>query len=82
MLKSYNFFLVPLQTDLWGEIQSNVTAISDADLEELFEMTVSKEKLQDSKKDMNLGLEKLSQQEDLFMEYVNSFSKGSNRFDL
>eukprot|EP01118_Nematostelium_gracile_P002520 TRINITY_DN1274_c0_g1_i2.p1 TRINITY_DN1274_c0_g1~~TRINITY_DN1274_c0_g1_i2.p1 ORF type:complete len:497 (+),score=147.94 TRINITY_DN1274_c0_g1_i2:627-2117(+) len=82
MLKSYNFFLVPMQTDLWGEIQGNITCLTDSDLQELFEVSVTKARLSDAQKDMTLILEKFSDQEDLFLEYANNFSKGSNRFDL
>jgi len=71
-----------MQTDLWGEIQGNITCMSDVELEELFEVAVSKEKLSDAEKDMNLILEKFADQEDLFMEYANSFGKGASRFDL
>jgi len=71
-----------MQTDLWGEIQSNITCLSDGELEELFEVQVTKEKLADAQKDMNLILDKFADQEDLFMEYANSFAKGATRYDL
>jgi len=82
LLKSYNYFLVPMQTDLWGELQSSITTLSDTELEELFEVEITREKLADAEKDMNLILGKFVDQEDLFMEYANTFAKGSSSYDL
>jgi len=82
LLKSYNFFLVPMQTELWAEIQGNITTMSDAELEELFEVQVTKEKLSDAEKDMRLILDKFADQEILFMEYAFSFAKGLPKYDL
>lgn len=46
-LKTYNYFFVPMQTDLWGELQGELTCFSDAQLEELFEIESSKNRFND-----------------------------------
>jgi len=75
LLKSYNYFLVPMQTDLWGEIQGSVTCLSDEQLQELFEVSSTRDRLIDSEKDMQLILSQFAKQESMFMEYANGFAK-------
>jgi hypothetical protein len=82
LLKSYNYFLIPMQTDLWGEIQGNITCLGDEELQELFEVPLTKDRLSDAQKDMQQIVDKFTEQEDLFMEYANNFSKGASKLDL
>jgi len=77
LLKSYNFFLVPMTNDLWGEIQSNITCLTDEQLEELFEFNATRERLKDTEKDMLQVMATFANKENLFMKYANTFSQGS-----
>jgi hypothetical protein len=63
------------QTDLWGEVQSKVTTMTDQMLEESFEVAVTKAKLKEDEKHLKDVLEKFKQQEDLFRDAVNAFSR-------
>jgi len=74
LLKCYNYFLIPMQTDLWGEVQSKITTLSDQMLEELFEVTVTKTKLKDDEKVLQQILTTFHDQEAVFLEAANSFS--------
>jgi len=75
LLKSYNYFLVPMQTEVWSEIQGNITSLSDDQLQELFEVPVTKQRLAGAEKDMRGILDTFGEQETLFMEYASSFAK-------
>jgi len=75
LLKSYNYFLVPMQTEVWSEIQGNITSLSDEQLQELFEVPVTKNRLAGAERDMKGILEKFGEQETLFMEYASNFAK-------
>jgi len=46
LLKCYNYFLLPLQNDLLGEIQGQINVLTDDSIEELFEVAVNKRKLE------------------------------------
>jgi len=76
-LKSYNFFLVPMQTDIWSELQGSITCLTDDQLKELFEVATTTARLQDTEKDMSNILGTFGTQERSFLEYTNSFSKAS-----
>jgi len=75
LLKSYNYFLVPMQTDVWSEIQGNITGLTDDQLQELFEVAVTKQRLTGAENDMKGILNTFGEQETLFMGYANGFSK-------
>jgi len=77
LLKSYNYFLVPMQTDIWSELQGSITCLADENLKELFEVSATTARLQDSEKDMTTILGKFSEQERVFLEYTNNFSKAA-----
>jgi len=79
LLKSYNYFLVPMQTDIWSEIQGSITCLTDEQLLELFEVPATTARLKSSEKDMQTILAKFNDQEHLFLEYTNSFAKCSPR---
>jgi len=75
-LKTYNFFLVPMQTELWTEIQGSITCLSDSDLKELFEVDATVKKLEADENDMKLILGKFAKQESLLKQYASDFSNG------
>eukprot|EP01116_Phalansterium_solitarium_P012696 TRINITY_DN2920_c0_g3_i1.p1 TRINITY_DN2920_c0_g3~~TRINITY_DN2920_c0_g3_i1.p1 ORF type:complete len:831 (+),score=329.51 TRINITY_DN2920_c0_g3_i1:129-2621(+) len=75
MLKFYNFFLVPIQSELWTEIQGKVNCYSDSTLETIFEVASTKDKLQRSIKDLQTELSKAGEQDKMFLEFANSFSR-------
>jgi hypothetical protein len=75
MLKTYNFFFVPMQTDLWGEIQGNITCLDDQQLNELFEVDSTRAKMEDAEKDMRLILDKFGERESALIECANNFSR-------
>ena len=79
LLKSYNYFLVPMQTEIWSEIQGSITCLNDDQLRELFEVQATTSRLKDQEKDMQQILGKFTEQEHLFLEYTNNFSKCSPR---
>jgi len=74
LLKIYNFFLIPMQTELWTEIQGQIASLSSEQLRELFEVDVTVRKLEDTKKDMEGILDQFSKQEDNFLDYADKFS--------
>lgn len=45
ILKFYNFFLVPLQTELWDDLQKKVATVNDEQLEQYFQVNSTKEKI-------------------------------------
>jgi len=75
LLKSYNYFLVPMQSDLWSDIQGNITSLNDDHLQELFEVSGTKQRLSDAERDMKGILEKFLEQESIFSGYASEFSK-------
>lgn len=74
LLKCYNFFLVPLQTELWGETQGKVTALSDEEIEELFEVQATKQKYHQLEEKFKSEHKTLREQEALFLEASINFS--------
>jgi hypothetical protein len=74
LLKCHNFFLAPMQSPLWGEIQSKVSVLSNPMLEELFEATQTTQRLKDEEKTLQMILEKFGQQESLFQAASHAFS--------
>eukprot|EP01112_Ceratiomyxa_fruticulosa_P015981 TRINITY_DN4787_c0_g1_i1.p1 TRINITY_DN4787_c0_g1~~TRINITY_DN4787_c0_g1_i1.p1 ORF type:complete len:740 (-),score=173.13 TRINITY_DN4787_c0_g1_i1:40-2259(-) len=74
LLKCYNFFLLPMQNALWGEVQGKITILSDQMLEELFEVSVTREKLKDDQRSLQQIMSQFQDQEQSFLEAANSFS--------
>lgn len=68
MLKFYNFFLVPIQTELWNEIQKKVTTIQTEELEQYFQVNLIKEKLQKEEKELEETLGSTAEQERQFID--------------
>ncbi|KYQ90260.1 dynamin like protein [Tieghemostelium lacteum] len=74
LLKFYNFFLVPMQTELWNEIQSKITCLQNDSLEQLFEVQATKELLLEDEKKQQAILEKYSQHDEIFIKSAAMFS--------
>jgi len=74
LLKCYNYFLVPMQSELWGEIQGKITILSDEQIAELFEVDSTKKTLQDEKNHLDQMLLAFGEQEKLFLEAAKKFS--------
>jgi len=79
ILKTYNYFLVPLQTELWGAIQGNITCLTDVELRESFEVEATMKKLEEQKNEMDSVLSKFAEQENNFLKYANEFAKCNPR---
>ncbi|KAF2077035.1 hypothetical protein CYY_001667 [Polysphondylium violaceum] len=73
LLKFYNFFLVPMQTDLWNEIQAKITCLSNDSLEQIFEVNATRDQLRDEEKNQQLILEKYSQNDEFFLKAASQF---------
>jgi len=73
LLKFYNFFLVPMQTDLWNEIQAKITCLSNDNLEQIFEVNATRDQLRDEEKNQQLILEKYSQNDEFFLKSASQF---------
>jgi len=74
LLKTYNFFLVPLQIELWNVIQGKVTSLSDAQLEQYFEVGATKSKLTSSIKENEEIIKKSTDQETQLLDAATLFS--------
>lgn len=74
LLKCHNYFLVPMQSPLWGEIHGKVSALSNQDLEELFEVPLTTNRLQDEQKTLQHILDRFVQQEANFQSASHAFS--------
>eukprot|EP01132_Coremiostelium_polycephalum_P007622 gene7622-9377_t len=73
LLKFYNFFLVPMQTELWNEIQGKITCLSNESLEQIFEVHATKDQLKEDEKLQQSILEKYSQNDELFLKAASQF---------
>eukprot|EP01092_Planopodium_desertum_P009916 TRINITY_DN4335_c0_g2_i3.p1 TRINITY_DN4335_c0_g2~~TRINITY_DN4335_c0_g2_i3.p1 ORF type:complete len:111 (+),score=29.91 TRINITY_DN4335_c0_g2_i3:29-361(+) len=74
LLKCYNFYLVPMETDLWGKLQGKVTSLSDEKIEELFEVLATTEKLKDQEVSVKNMQIKFKEQEKDFMTAAHKFA--------
>eukprot|EP01097_Dermamoeba_algensis_P005159 TRINITY_DN3281_c0_g1_i1.p1 TRINITY_DN3281_c0_g1~~TRINITY_DN3281_c0_g1_i1.p1 ORF type:complete len:799 (-),score=234.08 TRINITY_DN3281_c0_g1_i1:117-2513(-) len=74
LLKCYNFFLVPLQTQLWTHVQGKITSLTDADLKQIFEMDVMKKKVADDASHLDLLSKQLSDYESQLIENAQKFA--------
>lgn len=78
LLKFYNFFLVPMQTDLWNEIQRRITTVSDEQLDQFFQVKTTKEKLKEDEKALEALLAKTTEQETQFLDIAKQFTHPTN----
>lgn len=74
LLKFYNFFLVPMQTDLWTEIQRRITTVNDDQLQQYFQVNTTKDKLKDDERALEALLAKTSEQETAFLDIARQFT--------
>jgi len=74
LLKFYNFLLVPIQTELWSEIQTKVTTLSDEQLDQIFEVNATRSKLLEDEKSLQATISSLQEQEVAFLEAATHFS--------
>jgi len=74
LLKFYNFMLVPMQTELWNEIQGKVTTLSDDQLEQIFEVNATKSKLTEDEKALQKLIKHYTTSEATFVEAATHFS--------
>jgi len=79
MLKFYNFFLVPLQVDLWNEIQREISTLSDEDLSQYFQVSTTKDKLKADEKRLDTILKRCTEQEAEFVLASKQFSHPNAR---
>jgi len=75
LLKFYNFFLVPMQSELWNEIQGKVNTLPDSALDQIFEVQQTKEKIKDHAKGLQDELAKLSEKDKQFVQFAAAFTK-------
>ncbi|KAF2077310.1 hypothetical protein CYY_001376 [Polysphondylium violaceum] len=78
MLKCYNFFLIPMQNELWREVQGKITVLSDSMLEELFEVSITKEGLKEDERHLITVVNQFQQQEENFLLAANQFTHPTN----
>jgi len=63
LLKCYNYFFLPVESQVWGELQGKVTQLSDDAIEEMFQVKATKQRLQDE--DVQLrGMIKINEEQD------------------
>jgi len=74
LLKLYNYFLLPMQSDLWGEIQGEITCMSDAVIEELFDVHATRQKMMETESTYVEMLTKNRDQEVMFLDAASNFS--------
>ncbi|KAL6077942.1 Dynamin like protein [Balamuthia mandrillaris] len=74
LLKFYNFLLVPMQTELWNEIQGKVSTLGDDQLEQIFEVSATKSKLEEEEKALKKQIDAYSSQETAFIDAATHFS--------
>ena len=70
-----NFKFQFRQAELLNEIQGKVNTLSDSALEQIFEVSTTKEKLKETIKALNDDLAKTVEKDKLFMQYAGSFSR-------
>jgi hypothetical protein len=74
MLKFYNFFLVPMQSELWNEIHKKVMTLDDSALDQYFQANPTKDKLKQDQGNLEALLKKTSDQEAQFLDAARQFS--------
>jgi len=74
LLKFYNFLLVPMQTSLWAEIQGKVTTLTDEQLDQIFEVNATRNKLEADEQNLISQIKTCSTQESQFIEAATHFS--------
>lgn len=78
ILKLYNFFLVPIQLELWNEIQVKVSTMTDEQLDQYFQINSIKEKIKGEEKVLETKLLKIEEQMNQFSELAQRISNPSS----
>ncbi|KAL6080673.1 Dynamin family protein (Fragment), variant 3 [Balamuthia mandrillaris] len=73
-LKCHHFFLVPMETELAGELQGQFSSLSDGEVEELFEVDTLRKALQKEKKQVEEALARHEAKEKAFRQAAALFS--------
>jgi hypothetical protein len=58
---------------LWNEIQGKITCLSEQNLEQIFEVSATKDKLRDDEKHLQVVLKKSMEQDALFLDASTHF---------
>lgn len=74
LLKCHHFFLVPVQTDLWGDVQGKVTQLEDQAIAEMFQVTTTRDRFKRDEEKLRNHVRKLQDQEMALQQSVNGFS--------
>jgi hypothetical protein len=74
LLKCHNFFLVPMQTDLWGDIQGKMTQFDDIMISELFQTSTTRESFKREENALRVEFQKCQDQEASLTAAVNGFA--------
>ena len=74
LLKCHNFFLVPMQTELGGEIQGKVAQLDDQAIAEMFQVSATREKFKKKEEELRAAVKKLQEQESELQNSIQSFS--------
>eukprot|EP00727_Mastigamoeba_balamuthi_P003782 m51a1_g13400 putative dynamin like protein (824) ;mRNA; r:10595-14065 len=74
LLKFYNFFLVPMESELWKEMQSSVSELSDKALEDLFEISAVTEALKDAEVKLQFTIKDYEEKEKLVLQAATQFA--------
>jgi len=79
VLKLYNFFLLPMQTELWNEIQGKVTCLSDEMLDQIFEVSATKQRLRTEERKLEDIVAECGSAEVDFLVASDQFSHAQER---
>ena len=74
LLKFYNFFLVPVQSELATVLQGSVNTLSDEQLEQLFDTAATKSRLEGALEKVEKQADQLGELDKIFLEHANTFS--------
>jgi cell division protein FtsB len=74
LLKCHNFFLVPMQTELWGDIQGKVTQLDDQSIAEMFQVVATRERFKRNEDKLRAEVKKLQDQEAQLNASSNAFA--------
>ncbi len=74
LLKCHNFFLVPMQTELWGDIQGKITQLEDSAISEMFQVVATRERFKRQEDGLRNDVRKLQEQESQLNAAANGFS--------
>ena len=77
LLKCHNFFLVPMQTDLWGDIQGKVTQLDDQAIAEMFQVAATRERFKRDEEKLRSSVKKLQDQEGTLQNAISGFQHPS-----